>query len=176
MRAPHTPTYLHEVFELQDGNLFFRMRPLKHFKTVGAWKGWNTKFSGKKAGCVNNNGYVVVAINHKLFYAHQIVATMYGIVGALIDHKDRNRLNNAPDNLRGATSSQNAVNSKARTRVDKLPRGVHRKKNGRYVAYLYKNCRTINLGTFDTLVEASQIRVNAARKQHGDFEVQYGGL
>ena len=167
---PFTQEYLNQMFELKNGTLRFKARPVEHFKTQSAFKSWNTKFAGKIAGCKNSDGYIVVAIKHKLYYAHRIVYKMvHNEEPLIIDHADRSKGNNSVSNLRAADHSKNGVNSVNRVRKNDLPRGVHKTRNGRYVAYLYRDCKSLNLGTFDSVSQATNVREAAAYAYSGPF-------
>src|SRR4051794_16413562 len=54
--------------------------------------------------------YASTKINGRTVYMHQLV--MGSKKGQLVDHKNRIKLDNREDNLRLATRSQNALNSK----------------------------------------------------------------
>lgn len=95
------------------------------------------------------------------------------IIGSLgVDHKDRNGLNNRRENLRPATSSQNAMNYKHRNTTSKY-RGVvwdwHRQKWAVYVRIRGKNK---NLGRFATEEEAATTYFNFMKPIYGDFVYQ----
>jgi hypothetical protein len=91
-------------------------------------------------------------------------------IGTVVDHRDRNPLNNTRTNLRVATRSQNASNTTMRRRSNSGYRGVH-KYGDRYQARIKLNNKTINLGMYATAREAAIVRDNAARELHGEFAV-----
>jgi hypothetical protein len=65
-------------------------------------------------GWVDGHGYAYLRVGGRSMLAHRAAwLYMLGDIPALIDHADRNKLNNAWFNLRSATKSQNARNSKA---------------------------------------------------------------
>ena len=66
--------------------------------------------------CKSNKGYMVVKLNKKTKYVHQLVAETfidsdYKLKGLVVDHIDRNPLNNSLDNLRLISKSDNFKNS-----------------------------------------------------------------
>jgi hypothetical protein len=88
-----------ELFDYKDGNLY--------------WKNDNKskKIKGVIAGYINNNGYRAIRYDGKLYLAHRLVYLWHkGHLPAEIDHIDRNKQNNAIENLRECTKSQNHFN------------------------------------------------------------------
>ncbi|MCK5748342.1 MAG: HNH endonuclease, partial [Oricola sp.] len=86
-----------------------------------------------------------------------------------VDHKDMDHTNNAWRNLRDASASENAINKNIRRRKSRLPRGVHRLPSGRFQACLSVNSRLQYLGAFDTIKEASDAYLAAAKKRSEEF-------
>lgn len=87
--------------------------------------------------------------------------------GMLIDHRDRNGLNNQKSNLRCATKEQNAANrcfEKNRTKY----RGVSRK-GKKWAAFIMVNHRKKCLGVFLTAPFAALAYDRAARQMLGEF-------
>lgn len=89
----------------------------------------------------------------------------------LVDHRDRDGLNNRRSNLRIATRSQNAANSKPRR--TKAPfRGIYQ--NGKmWVARIRVNYAYIYLGTYPTPEAAAAAYDLAASAHFGEFAPQY---
>lgn len=69
---------------------------------------------GKDVGCVNNMGYYTAHINYKVYLVHRIIYFLHhtqgGQFGWVIDHIDRNRLNNKIENLREISFADNLRN------------------------------------------------------------------
>lgn len=62
-------------------------------------------------GALSKNGYYHGSFNKRHYYAHRVVYFLtHGVWAQEIDHKDRDRGNNKPDNLRSATRSENSRN------------------------------------------------------------------
>lgn len=81
--------------------------------------------------------------------------------GEVIDHKNRNGLDNRRDNIRKVTRSQNQFNREVKHGTDSKYRGVKisnkgRTKNIRWQAYIKINYKTIHLGIHDTEIQAAQ--------------------
>lgn len=69
---------------------------------------------GSVAGTLNTKQYWRVGLHRKYYAAHRVVMCLVTQkevdVHLLVDHKDRNRLNNSFENLRVVTPSENAFN------------------------------------------------------------------
>lgn len=93
----------------------------------------------------------------------------------LIDHKDRNGLNNQKDNLRKCNRSQNNINSVKRSNSTSIYKGVSFEASGRalkkWVAQVYFNKKQYWLGRFDTETEAAQAYDKKVFELHGEFAV-----
>ena len=86
----------------------------------------------------------------------------------LIDHRDRNRLNNRWGNLRNATKAQNIVNSGVRNDNRLGLKGVRRNTRG-YMARIFIDGRSNYLGTFSTPEAAHAAYCAAASARWGEF-------
>lgn len=162
--------HINEVLEYRDGSLFFKFRPERHFKSARSYHMWNSKFSGKRAGRqMVGQSYRQVMIDGVRYLEHRVIAAMHGIpVDKCIDHIDGNGLNNIPSNLRSATQEQNTRNS--RGNHDKSERvGVHKKTNGRFVAYIRDGGKHKHLGTFLKIEDAISVRIAAELSIYGEF-------
>lgn len=104
-------------------------------------------------------------------YLHRVIAEKAGLdMTNLIDHKDMNRLNNQRDNLRPATHSQNKANRNAQVNSKSGIKGVsYSSERNKWCAYIMVNGKTTNLGRFDTIEEASEVRRKAEIKHFGEF-------
>ena len=84
------------------------------------------------------------------------------------DHKNRNSLDNRRSNLRVATRSQNAVNSKNRKRPSGLPRGVNFS-GKKFSAKIRVDGVDITLGQFATAEAAGEAYLKARQQYCGEF-------
>jgi len=85
----------------------------------------------------------------------------------LIDHKNRNKLDNRKSNLRLCNKSQNAINSKIRVDNTSGVRGVYwNNQKNKWQAQIGINGKVINLGRFKNKKDAAKARKNAETKYH----------
>lgn len=171
--------YLSQCFkyDAETGLLFWRARPIEHFKNERGFKCFNAQKTGKPAGCISEHGggkYYKVRLNKtKLYFSHRVIWEMHhGEIpqGMDIDHKDGNGLNNRLDNIRIVTKSGNMKNRRI---------GVHNKSGyhginwvprlSKWVAQITSDGVTTNVGTFSNFSDAFDARKDAEVKL-GFFE------
>lgn len=88
----------------------------------------------------------------------------------LIDHKNRDGLDNRRDNLRVATRSQNRQNAKQKSDSTTKYKGVRKSDSGyQWQASISVNGKRITLGGFSTQLEAARAYNDAATKHFGEF-------
>ena len=89
----------------------------------------------------------------------------------LVDHRNRNSLDNRRQNLRAATPSQNQANAKTKINSATGFKGVWLdQKRGKYLAYVIKEGKTHYAGTsYNSALEASAARQAKAQELFGDF-------
>lgn len=128
---------------------------------------------GDRAGSTfpDKDGYFLLTFNNKNYYEHRLIWFWhYGYFPELIDHIDGNRTNNHILNLREATKSQNAANSKIRKDNKSGVKGVfYLEKFGTWKASIRVNSKSIHLGNFKSLEEAKRVRLAASMKYFGEF-------
>lgn len=128
-----------------------------------------TKGVGSIAGTYNkSNGYWQISIDYKLYYAHRI-AFLY-MTGkwptSMVDHINKDRLDNRWSNLREANHSQNGGNTKQNILNTTGYRGVTQDK--RFGCY-YAQLAGKNLGTFKDAESAAIAYDIAAIERFGVF-------
>jgi hypothetical protein len=93
--------------------------------------------------------------------------------GLMVDHIDRNPLNNTRENLRLATARQNAANRTRRQRATGKYTGVYAKKSGKWEVRVSMPTKSgykrISLGTYASEEEAARKYNEWMLEQHGEF-------
>lgn len=161
-----TQGYLKSILEYKedDGSFYWKWRNDKYY-------GWNLQYAEKEAGCFTSNGYRQITINGYPYLNHRL-AWLYinGTMPKVIDHADKNGLNNKICNLRNCDQTRNNCNKSKQLRnksgfkgVDFLP------KQKKWRAEIqFKKIRH-RLGHFNCPTAAHLAYCKAARKYHGEF-------
>ena len=125
---------------------------------------------GKIAGSDDGHGYVKIRIDGVAYFAHRLAwLLMTGRwPSRLIDHEDRNGLNNVWTNLRLATYSQNGANTGLRKDNKLGVKGVEAA-GDRFVVRFWANGKRHYFGSFNTLSEASSVAATKMAKIQGKF-------
>jgi len=178
MVRKHYPdlNFVRECFEEKDGRLFWRTRPLNHFKRERLHRSFNTRWAGKEAGsCGVDFGKYERVSAHVL----GVFILRSTIVWAFhnnrwpdgeIDHKDSNTLNDNISNLRQATKSQNQANRRLGRNSTTGSKGVYRAATpGKWIAKIGFSGRKRHLGTFATKELAETAYIEAAKTFFGEF-------
>lgn len=107
---------------------------------------------------MSSNGYPQVTNpdTGKSIPLHQFIM---GTVGrgfeVLVDHRNRDKLDNRRENLRLVTPHESNLNRKDRIRVHDLPPCVYHNK-GKFIGRVTRHRKRYNLGTYDTPELAAQ--------------------
>lgn len=104
----------------------------------------------------------------KPHYFHMYIAQRIGLSG-FIDHIDGNGLNNMRSNLRSATYSQNAQNTKKRKGTTSQFKGVCRASKNRWKATIELNGKQFYLGLFASETEAAHAYNLKAQELFGEY-------
>lgn len=145
-----------------------RLCELLSFDTEQGVITWNHTMGGKAkkgqvAGSLTQNGYVAIRVDQHDYLAHRLMwMYVYGAFPILsIDHIDRNRANNKPNNLRLATEKQNGENRSLKSKNSSGHRGVFFRKylkSKPWSVNITNNRKTIHIGYFSTIEEAIEAR------------------
>jgi hypothetical protein len=116
--------------------------------------------------------YSEVWLNGKHYPAHRL-AWFYCFKewpSNYLDHIDGNKSNNALNNLRECTGTENSYNVKVRKDNSVGYKGVSLdRRTGRYRAYITVDKKQKSLGYYNTPEEASKAYIDAAKELHGTF-------
>jgi len=165
-----TQEEVRRLFEYRDGNLFWKNRPRSDFKSDLAWKQWNPKHAGKKAGC-HSMLYASVAINKVHYPLHRIIFLWHhGYLPEIVDHADCNPKNNDITNLRAATKAENQRNSGMFAHNTSGIKGViWSKACKKWTARVKVNGYGKHLGVFESKELAAEFVQLAREMLHGKF-------
>lgn len=138
-----------------------------------SWKeSRGSKSKGQKAGVVNDNGYVVIRIDGRLYAGHRL-AWFYEFEEwpeEQIDHIDGSRKNNSLQNLRKASNKENSRNTGLKASNSSGYKGVSRcNRSGKWYASIKVNGKTKSLGLHSTPEAAYAAYVKEAELVFGEF-------
>lgn len=175
---PHLD-FLRECFTYdgETGYLLWRERPATHFKTIAAWRTFNTRRAGKRAGTAQSrDGRLQVHmisgdIELHAYTTSIIWALVYGEEvpqGCVIDHIDGKKRETL-DNLRIATYAGNSQNSK-RSKTTPGMQGIFKLTNGKYSVRFVNNPRNYQFSRcFVNLEDARMCRKALEFRYQGSF-------
>lgn len=129
---------------------------------------------GDRAGVLNKHiGYVVIRLKGKLYYEHQLIWCFHHniIPNCQIDHINRIRNDNRIENLRLALNNQKdqLQNTNLSKNNSSGYKGIYWDNNrNKWQVYINSENKRINLGRFDDLNEAIQVREDA-ENQYWNF-------
>jgi hypothetical protein len=161
MKSFPTQQELLELFDLKDGVLYWKT-PRQNANRIKP---------GDRAGSISKRAYLQTTIGGSLYLNHRLIFMMhYGWVPPRIDHKDGDKLNNRPENLRAADASQNRCNIGPYANNTSGHKGVSPcKESGKWIASIQKDGRYTKLGRYDDPNDAAAAYAAAAAKLHGEF-------
>lgn len=113
--------------------------------------------------------YAVATINGRLIKMHRFLLNLTN-PKQIVDHKDRNKLNNQMNNITLCTFRQNGSNRKSSKNSSSKYLGVaFIKRDKRWMAAIKIKDKIINLGLVKDEKLAAHLYNEAAREHHGDF-------
>lgn len=106
----------------------------------------------------HHNGYVRLKIGTLNFYYHRVVFFLHsGLWPDMVDHKDGDKLNNHPSNLRAATASENAMNKRKASNNTSGFKGVSfHKHSEKWRARIRYNGKSYSIGYYETAEDAAK--------------------
>lgn len=121
---------------------------------------------------VSNNGYAIR--NTSRLIGKGVILMHRDIVnppkGMLVDHIDRDKLNNTRSNLRICNKSQNGMNRNKQSDNTSGYKGVFKHKSG-WLSKIKKDGVQIYIGLYKTAEQAAKAYDEEAKKQFGEFAV-----
>jgi hypothetical protein len=118
-----------------------------------------------------DSGYAVRRVSKaeggRIVYLHRLIAKAQE--GEVVDHINRDKMDNTRANLRLVTAQHNVINRPIHKRNKTGIKGVYMSPFGKYVVNMSLNNRTKYLGTFDTLDQAEACRAAACEKFYGVY-------
>ena len=146
----------------KTGQLTWKRRPKHMFSSVPEWKRWNARYAGTPAlSSAHPRGYLQGSINGISVLAHRVVwmVSRRENPPEQIDHKNGDKTDNRPKNLRDGSNGVNAKNAKRRSDNTSGHTGIDRK-GGKWRARIGAGGETY-LGLFETLEDAQSARTSA---------------
>jgi hypothetical protein len=126
---------------------------------------------GRQAGGHDSRGYRVIRVKYRKYMAHRLAwFYAHGLwPDGDIDHINGEVDDNRIENLRVATRSQNMANAKTPVTNKSGVKGVFERADGRFLANMTVQKKTVYVGIFDTKEAASAARQSAFVASFGVF-------
>jgi len=155
-----TQGFVKECFDYREGYLYWKVRASQQIQ-VGDLAGSLRKTNNRRE----------IMMNKKTYYSARLIFLWHkGWLPEMVDHKDRNSLNENIDNLRAATRTQNATNVSSRKNSTSKYLGVSYNTNRKkWISQIMVNKVKKYLGIYSD-EEAAAIAYNkAAELYFGEF-------
>ncbi len=128
--ATITQAEVKRLFNYRDGVLYWKVKPV------------NNVFIGTPTGSINYRGYLQTRINNKIYLNHILIFLYHHgyMPENMVDHIDRNKLNNRIENLREVSNQCNMRNAKQPKNNTSGVKGVYwNRRDGKWVARININ-------------------------------------
>lgn len=155
-------------YNQENGIFIWKERPVKHFNAMGSYRQTNKRFAGKQAGFIQNYSdnvsYLQIRLQNKLYLAHRLAWFYVNKEWPhIIDHIDRDGLNNSISNLRNVDSISNGRNCRLSKNNTSGYNGIYwNTAANKWCAEGHYTENGINkkkyLGVFENIEEAVRIR------------------
>jgi hypothetical protein len=169
MKKMPSQEYLKECFDYnsETGLLYWKHRPLSHFKSEGIYKTWNSKYAGKAAlNSVDSSGYLSGKLDRENFLAHRIIWKLYyDEQPNHILHEDGNIRDNRIEKLTSDTHNKNMLDLKIYKNNSSGISGVNwETKYFKWKVQINASGKRKYLGLFEDFFEACCVRKSAEIK------------
>ena len=157
-----TKEYLHYLFKYDNGKLIWRNKTSKYS---------NIKI-GEIAGCKDEEGYVNIGINGKIYRVARLVWLYFNgdWPEFVIDHENRIRDDNRIENLRPATYLENNANVGLNCKNTSGHKGISWSKScKKWHARIRHKPKNIHVGYFENIEDAVKARDAKALELQGEF-------
>ena len=137
-------------------------------------KTWAKKSPIGKNICILKGDYYMTSINGIWYKSHRLIYLILNKeLPEVVDHIDRNKLNNLGDNLRGCSKSENERNRTEYSTNTSGYKGVWlHKQRSKWCAEISVDGKSIKLGLFTTPEQAAEAYNDASTKYRGEFGFQ----
>lgn len=119
--------------------------------------------------CVSKTGYAVANIGGRVVKMHRYLLADSLKPGDLVDHKNRNTLDNRRRNLRPCTHTENMRNVRTSRNNSVGHLGIRLTKDGKFNVRIVANRKEHHIGNYDSLKLAIEARERAEDLYHGEF-------
>lgn len=160
-----TQEMVRQMFDYrEDGKLIRRQSTMGNGNHAGAVVG--TKPTGAR-----NYRYSATKVHGQHWCVHKLIYLYhYGVVPKQLDHINRDTTDNRIENLRPASTIQNACNRKLFTNNTSGCKGVSwNKVSKKWLSYISINQKFTRLGMFDDLELADFVSTEARDLYHGKY-------
>lgn len=151
---------LKDMFHIypETGKIYWKNPPKNH-----------PDLMGKEAG-FDSGTYWVIKVNKKAQKRSRLIFFIANgrFPSPCIDHINGIKTDDRIANLREATVMQNNWNHKNRVKTTDLPMGI-RKNGNKFVARISHNKKQITIGTFENLIEASNVYKEKRIELYGQY-------
>jgi hypothetical protein len=157
------------------GKLYWKVRDIKYFndgeRKANACSIWNSRYSGKEAGCIDGSNRIIIRIFKNTFFAHRLAFIIMKGREPIeqIDHINGDSLDNRWCNLRECFDYENKQNLTLRSDSSTKVQGVyfHKKRTKNpYESRIRLRGKSYHLGMFKTSEEADKAYLKAKQKLH----------
>lgn len=161
----------------KSGKLIWKPRTLemfvdgKHSKEHSCAT-WNARYAGREAGGLDKDGHCQISIFKKRYFVHRIIWLLENGEWPKngLDHKNIIPHDNRINNLRHASTAQNAWNVNKSHRNKSGYKGVSfHAISGKWQAHICQNKKRIYLGLFKSAESAYEAYMRAAIQYHGEY-------